>query len=72
MALKKLEESGGFTLLGEELKQLAKTRINNPAMSLQELADKLCVSKSCLNHRMRKLMAIANSKEENNEETEEL
>ena len=67
LALKSLEENGGFTLLSEELKQLAKTRINNPTMSLQELADKLCVSKSCLNHRMRKLMALATAKEENNE-----
>ncbi|MBQ7913471.1 MAG: DNA-binding protein WhiA [Clostridia bacterium] len=66
VALKKLEESGGFTLLSEELKQLAKARLDNPSMSLQELADKLCVSKSCLNHRMRKLMAIAAPKEETN------
>lgn len=67
VALKKLEESGGFTLLSEELKQLAKARLDNPSMSLQELADKLCVSKSCLNHRMRKLMSMAALKEENNE-----
>jgi DNA-binding protein WhiA len=72
LALQKLEENGGFTLISEELKQLAKARINNPTMSLQELADKLCVSKSCLNHRMRKLMALAAAKEENNGNTEEL
>ncbi len=67
VALKRLEESGAFALLSEELKQLAKARLDNPSMSLQELADKLCVSKSCLNHRMRKLMSIAALKEENNE-----
>ena len=72
VALKYLQETGGFTLLSEELKQLAKARLNNPTMSLQELADKLCVSKSCLNHRMRKLMSIAAPKEENNQQTEEL
>ncbi len=72
VALKKLQENGGFTLLSEELKQLAKARMDNPAMSLQELANKLGVSKSCLNHRMRKLMSVATTKEENNEETEEL
>ncbi len=72
VALRKLQEKGGFTLLSEELKQLAKARMDNPAMSLQELADKLGVSKSCLNHRMRKLMSVATTKEENNEETEEL
>ena len=36
-----------------------------------QLADKLCVSKSCLNHRMRKLMSIAEEKEERKEETKE-
>ena len=40
-------------------------------ISAQELADKLCVSKSCLNHRMRKLMSIAEEKEERKEETKE-
>ena len=72
VALKQLEENGLLTLLSEELKQLAKARVENPTMSLQELADKLCVSKSCLNHRMRKLMSIAATKEENKQETEEL
>ena len=71
VALKQLEENGTLTLLSEELKQLAKARMENPTMSLQELADKLCVSKSCLNHRMRKLMSIAEEKEERKEETKE-
>ena len=67
VALKRLEESGEITLLSEELKQLVKARLDNPSMSLQELADKLRVSKSCLNHRMRKLMSMAALKEETND-----
>jgi hypothetical protein len=48
---------GGFS---EELKELAELRVKQPSKSLQELADSLKVSKSCLNHRMRKLMELAN------------
>ena len=59
VAIEKLKNSSGFSDLSAELKVLAKTRLNNPTMSLQELADKLGVSKSCLNHRMRKLMELA-------------
>ena len=59
VAIEKLKNSSSFSDLSTELKVLAKTRLNNPTMSLQELADKLGVSKSCLNHRMRKLMELA-------------
>ena len=72
VALQQLKAQGGFALLTEELKELAGTRLKNPAMSLQELANLLHVSKSCLNHRMRKLMSIAEPKEDNNDNTEEL
>jgi DNA-binding protein WhiA len=59
VAIGKLKNSSGFSELSSELKVLAKARLDNPSMSLQELADKLGVSKSCLNHRMRKLMELA-------------
>jgi DNA-binding transcriptional regulator WhiA len=54
-----LKNSSGFSELSSELKSLAKARLENPSMSLQELANKLGISKSCLNHRMRKLMELA-------------
>ncbi len=60
LAIRKLKENGGYEELSEELKALAELRIKQPSMSLQELADHLKVSKSCLNHRMRKLMELAN------------
>ena len=63
VALKKLEEETNFSTLSEELRTLAKARLNNPTMSLRELAEYLGESKSCLNHRMRKLMTMT-SKEE--------
>ena len=59
VAIEKLKNSSGFVELSSELKVLAKARLENPTMSLQELADKLGISKSCLNHRMRKLMELA-------------
>lgn len=59
VAIKKIEEKTGFAGLSEELVALAKTRLSRPQMSLKELSELLSVSKSCLNHRMRKLMEIA-------------
>ncbi len=59
VAIRKLHEAADFKEMSEELKSLARTRLQYPAMSLQELADYLGVSKSCLNHRMRKLMELA-------------
>ncbi len=57
-AIEKLQKRGGLDTLSEELKELAKARVEHPMKSLQELADDLGVSKSCLNHRMRKLMQL--------------
>ena len=59
MALEKLQRTEAWSSLSPELKDLAAYRLNNPTLSLQELADSLGVSKSCLNHRMRRLMALA-------------
>ncbi len=64
VALEKLKANGGFAQLSEDLRVLAKMRLTNPTLSLQELADRLSVSKSCLNHRMRKLMQLAEEIEE--------
>lgn len=63
VAIEKLKKSGKYTDLSEELQVLAETRIKNPTMSLQELADYLKVSKSCLNHRIRKILELAKKTE---------
>lgn len=63
VAIEKLKKSGMYTDLSEELQVLAETRIKNPTMSLQELADYLKVSKSCLNHRIRKILELAEKTE---------
>ena len=72
VAIKKLKESSLFAELSDELKELANLRLQHSMMSLQELANYLNISKSCLNHRMRKLMELAVKCEELNKETEEL
>ncbi len=64
LAIQKIADKQGLSGLGEELRLLAKARIDNPAMNLRELAEKMQVSKSCLNHRMRRLMQIADEMEE--------
>lgn len=66
VALQKLLDRGVLEDIGAELKELALTRLKNPSMTLQELADYFKVSKSCLNHRMRRLMALAQACENEN------
>lgn len=58
VALQKLQESGTLQTLPEALRQAALARLENPTLSLSELALTLGVSKGGLNHRMRKLMQI--------------
>ncbi len=59
VAIQKLEKNGGLADLNTQLKLLAKTRLKHPEKSLKELADLIGESKSCINHRMRKLMELA-------------
>ncbi|MBO7368796.1 MAG: DNA-binding protein WhiA [Clostridia bacterium] len=54
-----IEESIGLDALGEALKSVCLARLENEDASLSELADILGVTKSCLNHRLRKISEIA-------------
>lgn len=58
-ALKILKEKDEFLELSPELQSLADARLRAPMMTMQELANDLKISKSCLSHRMRKLMSVA-------------
>lgn len=60
-AIKKIERSIGLDALKPDLKEVAIFRKQNPESSLTELAEILNVSKSCLNHRLRKIVEIANT-----------
>lgn len=59
-AVQKIAEIIGLETLKPDLSETAKLRLDNPDDTLSELAEKLKVTKSCLNHRLRKLVSIAN------------
>jgi hypothetical protein len=53
-----LQEKGVLAALDENLRLTAQVRLNYPEASLSELSERLSASKSCINHRMRKLTEI--------------
>ena len=64
-ALSRLTESGVVATLPLKLQEVAVARLLQPELTLSELAETFepPLTKSCLNHRMRKLMAIAKGEE---------
>lgn len=64
-AIRALEASGAFRELSPELRAVAELRLEHPEASLQELTDMLPqLSRSGVNHRLRKLCALAQEMEE--------
>ena len=61
-AIRKLQETGKFKKLDENLKEIALLRLENPNMSLVELGKQLKepIGKSGVNYRLKKIMEIAN------------
>lgn len=59
VAIRRIMDCGLGESLTEELKDVARARLVNPSYTMKELADSLGISKSCLNHRLRKLMEIS-------------
>ena len=62
-AIKKIGTAGVFEALPEKLRQTAILRLQNPEMSIKELADMSAppVTKSCINHRLRKLIEMSDT-----------
>ena len=58
-AINKIQTTIGLDSLSKDLESTAKIRLEYPDDTLLELAERLAVSKSCLNHRLRKILAIA-------------
>ncbi len=58
-AVNKIDEAIGLSSLPESLRSVAEARTKYKNDTLKELADKLNLTKSCLNHRLRKLVEIA-------------
>jgi DNA-binding protein WhiA len=57
--IRALEKDGKLASLPSKVRAAAKARLENPDATLQELAEMLGISKSGMNHRMRKLKEIA-------------
>ena len=58
-SIKKINETIGLNALKKDLAETAEYRLKYPDDTLNELAERLNVSKSCLNHRLRKIIVIA-------------
>lgn len=63
-ALQKIEETCGLAALPEDLQAVAKLRLEHPEMSLRELGDTLGLSRSGVNHRLKRILQFAESLKE--------
>lgn len=59
-AIEKLEKTGRFATMKADLRDTAIARKLNPNDTFSELAEKLRISRSCLNHRLRKIVSLSN------------
>ncbi len=59
MAISELDQSGVLAELPEPLRAVGYARLCSPELSMGELAEKLNITKSCLAHRLRRLMRLA-------------
>ena len=59
IAIAKLKTRDEFEKLSLSLRDTAEARAQYPEASMQELADMLGVTKSCLHHRLKKIEALA-------------
>ena len=58
-AIKKIVLEQGWQSISPELAEVAKLRMENLDMPLSEMAERLGITKSGVNHRMRKLLQLA-------------
>ncbi len=60
-AIERLEADGKLETLPPALKEMARWRVENPDLNLGELAGRMNLSKSAVNHRLRRLQQLAQS-----------
>lgn len=60
-AIRRLDEELGLAVLPEKLRETAQLRLKHPELSLSQLAALSQISKSCLNHRLRKLIELSHN-----------
>jgi hypothetical protein len=61
-AIEHLESDGTLQSLPPALREMARWRSANPELNLGELADRMKLSKSAVNHRLRRIQELADSK----------
>jgi DNA-binding protein WhiA len=61
-AIERLEAGGGLERLPPALREMARWRAEYPELNLGELAGRMKLSKSAVNHRLRRLQALADSR----------
>ncbi len=62
-AIRRIDRTIGLDQLPEKLRETAHLRVEHPELSLSQLAQLAQVSKSCLNHRLRKLVELSRREE---------
>src|SRR5207302_10821735 len=70
-AIEQLERSGGLDELSPARREVARARRANPELNLAELAVRMRLSKSAVNHRLRRLVEIAEGASEAEDEPDE-
>ena len=60
-AIQKIEDTKGLDYLKNDLKEMAVLRLDNPEASLSELSKLSGMSRSGVNHRLKKIVEIANT-----------
>jgi hypothetical protein len=63
-AIERLESTGTLARVPPALREMAQWRVANPELNLGELADRMKLSKSAVNHRLRRLQEMADSLDE--------
>ena len=61
-AIERLEANGAMERLPPALREMARWRMENPDLNLGELAGRMELSKSAVNHRLRRLQELADSR----------
>ena len=60
-AIVKISQRMGIEALSPDLREMAALRLENPDMSLREMGERLGITRSGVNHRIQKLLEIADS-----------
>ena len=58
-AIHALEKNPGLEKLPEDLREVARLRLENPEMSLREMGETLGISRSGVNHRLKRLLEMS-------------